>query len=224
NCVTLSKICSVFGVISTASVTFLLFLRFRAIYLHHRSLNALFFLIWLGNVGCIAMLFFAYSGSYSLEFGVSAYCVGVGYKPQYETIASLGPLVHDTCVFLAISYQLFQSSLSDKTVKETSLRHYVLGRNLPHFSRALFINGQMIYLITVIGSTSMMILTSIPSVLQPAYRQMLFLPQAALVSSVACRIFRNVRLGRILKESNNASDFNIPFTVSSTPQSGGGIA
>ncbi|THU90907.1 hypothetical protein K435DRAFT_863871 [Dendrothele bispora CBS 962.96] len=82
----------------------------------------------------------------------------------------------------------------------------------------------MIYLITVIGSTSMMILTSIPSVLQPAYRQMLFLPQAALVSSVACASSEMYDWGRILKESNNVSDFNIPFTISSTPQPGGGIA
>ncbi|THU94219.1 hypothetical protein K435DRAFT_860757 [Dendrothele bispora CBS 962.96] len=206
-----------------ASVTFLLFLRFRAIYLHRRSLIALFFAIWLGNVACIAMSLFVYSGFNSLEFGTSTYCVGIGYKPQYATIASLGPLVHDTCVFLAISYQLFQSGLSDITVKETPLGHYVLGRNLPHFSRALFINGQMLYLITVIGSTSAIILGSIPSVLQLAYRQILFLPQAALLSSVACRIFRNVRLRGVFNQSDSVSDLN-KYTIhnsGSTSQPGG---
>ncbi|THU94220.1 hypothetical protein K435DRAFT_900670 [Dendrothele bispora CBS 962.96] len=204
NCVVLGNTSSGFGVIALGSITFLFFLRFRGVYHDSRSLTILFFAIWLGNLGCACMAAFIWTKPYSVELAGSTYCSADGFRIPYASIAVIGPLVHDTCVFLAISYRLFQNSVPSSAQTKSDLRTYVLGKNLPRLHRVLFIDGQVLYLITVLGSTSATILLYIPSIPQP-YRLIIFLPQIALTSSVGCRVFRDTRLEKMVDQDSNLS-------------------
>jgi hypothetical protein len=123
----------------------------------------------------------------TLDFAGTLYCLEGGLKIKYASVTAIGALVHDTCVFLAISWRLLRwnelnSSLSSDTIgreigedsqgdgkrnqawrsstsvnanvnvnatmnglKKTTEK-YILGKNLPGFSRALLMDGQMLYL------------------------------------------------------------------------------
>ncbi|KAF5366855.1 hypothetical protein D9758_006458 [Tetrapyrgos nigripes] len=158
NCAALSYASVGFTITALGCVTFLFFLRLRAVYYNNHLVILLFFAIWLGNLACISMAALIYfPPPYPMKFAGTTYCVKDDLKIGYASITAIGPLVHDTCVFLAISYRLFKNSFPDGSgsgpghsveslKKSGDVEKYVLGKNLPHLSRALFQHGQLLYL------------------------------------------------------------------------------
>ncbi|KAJ7496548.1 hypothetical protein FB451DRAFT_1549650 [Mycena latifolia] len=71
---------------------------------------------------------------------------------------------------------------------------YVVGANLPAFSKALFVDGQMYYMITVLVNILATLLVYIPSI-SPVYHGVLVVPSTTLTSIMACRVYRNTKLG-----------------------------
>ncbi|KAF5372117.1 hypothetical protein D9758_005010 [Tetrapyrgos nigripes] len=269
NCYALSKSTQFLVVISLSSVTLLFFLRLRAIYSspsssshHHPSSSIfspitnnsnsiiiiLFFLLWLANVACASLTVLLISHTLSVDFGGTLWCLEDGIKIKYASVTAIGALVHDTCVFVAISWRLFRFGESGVTMRvdmptmsgpggdqnqnsvlgqskddgehdanhggsgvnlpvntvnglKKTTERYVLGKSLPKFSRALFMDGQMLYLITLIASLSTTLLLYIPSI-PTAYRLIADVPQVAILSALACAVFRDARLGRILERSS----------------------
>ncbi|THU95032.1 hypothetical protein K435DRAFT_798445 [Dendrothele bispora CBS 962.96] len=124
-------------VIALSSVTFLFFLRLRAIYEGNRWVAGVFFVLWLGNVASIA-----------LDFEGIILCIEQDIKIRNASITAIGALVYDTCIFIAISYRLLKNNTASernagfKTATET----FVLGKNLPRLSKVLFQDCQMLYL------------------------------------------------------------------------------
>ena len=76
--------------------------------------------------------------------GPTMYCVDADVPPSAYA-AIIAPLVHDTLVFIAISYRLVQNARIEGDIKQ-NFQIAMFGKYLPAFSRALLLDGQRYYL------------------------------------------------------------------------------
>ncbi|THU90936.1 hypothetical protein K435DRAFT_675095 [Dendrothele bispora CBS 962.96] len=197
NCQTLVLTSLSFCAVALSSVTLLFFLRLRAIFEDNLPIVGIFFVLWLGNVACASMLPLVFTGV-SLNFQGVTYCIGKDIRVRNASISAIGLLVHDTCVFIAISYRLLKNGMinDQKTSFRIVTKKFILGKNLPWCSKIFFQGSQLLYLITLVISASTVILLHIPSI-PIIYRVVADIPQMALLTSLACKVFRDLRLGKV---------------------------
>jgi hypothetical protein len=105
----------------------------------------IFGLLWIAVVGSSIAVPFGASGT---AIGKSCIITGIAtYVGAPGTIIA----VHDTAVFLAISFRLLANSHVEHTRREM-LRALFCGANLPAFSKTLFLDGQKYYMCVVVPS------------------------------------------------------------------------
>ncbi|KAJ7863160.1 hypothetical protein B0H13DRAFT_2237146 [Mycena leptocephala] len=186
---TMVEVCLAIAVPSTC---LLFFLRARAIFNKNPYLVLFFFLLWLSVAGSAATIPTAITAR---NIGPTKYCLNVGVKP-YAGAVGITPLIHDTTVFLAISWRLFQNSYA--TISTHSLggniRTFITGEYLPQFSRALLHDGQLYYLITVTANTLSVVMFYNNRV-APTYRVMFTVCNVMVTNAMACHVFRNTKFG-----------------------------
>lgn len=119
----------------------LFFFRLRAIYNHDRIVVACFFALWLGLLGCTLTIPLGVLGGF---IGDTKYCTET-FIPNSAYAAILAPLIHDTLVFIAITWRLAHNAYIDITLQE-GLRVAVFGKYLPAFTKGLLLDGQRYYL------------------------------------------------------------------------------
>ncbi|THU78732.1 hypothetical protein K435DRAFT_699546 [Dendrothele bispora CBS 962.96] len=197
NCQALVLTSLSFCAVALSSITLLFFLRLRAIFEDNLPIVGIFFVLWLGNVVCISRVPLISTGV-SLTFQGVTQCIEADIRVRNASISAIGVLVHDTCVFIAISYRFMKNgSINDqgagfKMVTKT----FIWGKNLPWYSKILFQGSQLLYLITLMISTSTVILLHIPSI-PIIYRIVADIPQMAILTSLTCKVFRDLRLGKV---------------------------
>jgi hypothetical protein len=180
-----------------SSTALLFFFRVRAIYDGNRYVTAAFFIMWLSVLGGSLTVVTTLSGAH---IGNTKYCTSTGFKP-YVSAANITIAIFDTCVFLAISWRLLAGSPVVTTRDDSALKKSTLfGRYLPHFSRALFQDGQNYYMyvlkcVRVAMVCNMLVvitnyLTGIPVI----YRIIFLFPSIALTNIMACYVFRHTKL------------------------------
>ncbi|KAJ6593084.1 hypothetical protein B0H19DRAFT_1010439 [Mycena capillaripes] len=175
--------------LSSGATSLLFFFRVRAIYDGHLLITSVFAFLWVCVVGTAIMV--PLLGSHSHAASVGSACIVTGV-PSDLWVTGTVLTVHDTSVFLAISYRLLANSHVDYTGRE-KVRAIFRGPNLHAFSKALFLDGQKYYMIAVVANVvtiSMVCATSI----SPVYRGTLAIPNIALTSIMACRVYRNAKL------------------------------
>ncbi|KAF9070705.1 hypothetical protein BDP27DRAFT_1323276 [Rhodocollybia butyracea] len=207
--VTLTLTASAINVIAIVFTLFQFLLRVKVIYCEGNRLKTGFFVVlWMVASGGTSM---------TLAFGIPGCTI-----PSVDFsfwVPVLAVLVFDSCVFLAISYQIFKlslmlvstdpqfSPLGDEfgTGSRTrlsftqSLKTRLLalaGKGLPSLFQAILHDGQFYYLIssaTGVTTLSLLLNTS----LLPAYRPLLVPIHSVLVNITAGYVFREVRLGRM---------------------------
>ena len=81
------------------------------------------------------------------NIGPTDYCLNVGLEP-YAAAAAIIPLVHDTLIWLCISWRLLMGSHIDYSSYGhlEALKIIMSGKGLPAFSKALLHDGQLYYL------------------------------------------------------------------------------
>ncbi|KAJ7660629.1 hypothetical protein B0H17DRAFT_846997, partial [Mycena rosella] len=180
---------NVFYPIGVSASAFLFFFRVRAIYGGNRLVTAIFGFLWLAVLG----------SSITIPFGVSAGKLGdpseciVARVEAYVGASGITLAVHDTLVFFAISYRLVSDvEQMQQQTRGTQLKMLFSGTHLPAFSKALFADGQMYYMITVVINIVAILLVYIPTV-SPVYRGLLSVPDVTLTSIMACRVYRNTK-------------------------------
>ncbi len=120
----------------------LFFFRAKAVYGPHRLIVILFGLLWIAVLAsCITVPF----GGGAINIGDTRYCLTSELK-AYTGAAGIVPTVHDTVVFLAVSYKLMSHSFVEPTGFRGNVQTFTLGTHLPAFSRALFRDGQLYYM------------------------------------------------------------------------------
>lgn len=167
-------------------------------------------LLWMGT--CITMAFTVVDAKTTHVPGTK-YCA---YTVANETLLANGVvfLGFDTFVFLAISHKIASSHLDvDVVERGIKWRTVLWGRTLPRLSRVVIRGGQKYYLwvffkaleffslmlitplyrITLCLQVPVLVLTAMPSV-SPNVKLMVTFPLGCLAASMACRVFRNLKM------------------------------
>jgi len=123
NCVRAQTLEMVAFCLSLASTSFLFFLRAAAVYDRNPIFRTFLFTVWLSVLASAILLPVGVRGS---NIGITQYCT-TGSAKGYIAAIPITPLIHDTCVFLAISWRLLQNSYLEESasapgLSESSLR------------------------------------------------------------------------------------------------------
>ena len=141
HCAAFETITDAFYPVSLGASALLFFLRLRAIYNRDRIVVFLFFLLWLSLVGTTMIVPIVTIGA---NIGDTKYCIDADVPPV--TYAGLlSPLIHDTLVFVAISWRLVTNAHREMGLKE-GIQTALYGKYLPSFTRGLLKDGQKYYL------------------------------------------------------------------------------
>ncbi|KZT12693.1 uncharacterized protein LAESUDRAFT_668555 [Laetiporus sulphureus 93-53] len=167
----------------------LFFFRIRAVFSGNLYVQAFFFVVWLSVV---AGSFTIIEAVKATNIGPTPYCLNASLK-AYVSAAGITPLIHDTLVFLAISFRLVMNAHGDDRLT-TRVRTFWSGKYLPAISKALLQDGQAYYIITVTSNLLTVIMVYVYSV-PVTYRTMFTVPNIFLTNAMACRVFRGTRLG-----------------------------
>ncbi|KAJ8518268.1 hypothetical protein ONZ45_g4624 [Pleurotus djamor] len=174
----------------------LFFFRVRAIFNGNPPVVALFSILWLATVAGSITVPFAINGTH---IGPTDHCINSGVKP-FSSAGIIISTVNDTLVFIFISWRLLETTTFDETWKGR-IRSFFQGKGLPAFSQSLLQSGQEYYLITVGGNILTMGMILAPASLPPVFHAMFTVPNIAIGNSMACRVYRDIRFGRISSTS-----------------------
>ncbi|KIK69457.1 hypothetical protein GYMLUDRAFT_35521 [Collybiopsis luxurians FD-317 M1] len=186
NCNAANIVIDSFYPVGIAGSCLLFFFRARAVYQGHRYVIAFFAFLWVTVLGaCIVVPF----GTVSINNGPTKYCVSTNVT-AYTGAAVIVPTVHDTIVFLAVSFKL--TAYSFATAR--TFRERLLGTHLPAFTKAMFRDGQTYYLITVLGNLLTISLMYAP--VNGEVQTALTIPNVMLTNVMACYVYRHLVLSR----------------------------
>ncbi|KAJ7622683.1 hypothetical protein B0H17DRAFT_1290103 [Mycena rosella] len=192
-CNTAYVVFTAFYPIGISASAFLFFFRVHAIYGGDRLVTAIFGFLWLAVLG--SSITVPTLGT-AVKSGDSSECIVTRVEVfMYVGASGIILSVHDTLVFFAISYRLVSNfRLMQQQTLGTQLKMLFTGAHLPALPQVLFADGQMYYMITVVTNIVSMLLVYIPTV-SPPYRGILVVPSMTLTSIMACRVYRNTKLG-----------------------------
>ncbi|KAI0795902.1 hypothetical protein C8Q75DRAFT_351708 [Abortiporus biennis] len=207
DCHALAKVIGTFAALSLCANCFLFFLRVRAVFHQQPHVIGFFFFLWIAVV----------AGTLSAPFGVDGthiqptqHCVNSNVK-QFASAGIIIVAVHDLSVFLAISWRLSKYVLPES--RTARFKAFLSGKGLGRLSRSLLQTGQLYYLATVGLNIVAMVVILTPSV-PPVLAAMFTIPNIALQNAMACRVFRQIKLG-VLK--NPANTTGMPAKSITTP-------
>ncbi|KAF8171183.1 hypothetical protein K438DRAFT_1982173 [Mycena galopus ATCC 62051] len=178
--------------IAVSSSAFLFFWRVRAIYGASRVVTVIFGVLWLA---VLATSITVPVGGRATSVGDPPQCVTLARHGAYAGSSGITITIHDTIVFFAISYRLIANFGHAQQTRGDQVRELFTGTNLPAFSKSLFTDGQMYYMVTVVSNivTTVLVYVRLSSSL---YHGLLVIPNVTLTSMMACRVYRNTVLGR----------------------------
>ncbi|KAF9471757.1 hypothetical protein BDN70DRAFT_887762 [Pholiota conissans] len=191
NCKAFETITDAFYPVSLGFSALLFFIRLRAIYNRDRLVVAFFFILWLGLLGTTMIVPITILGA---NIGPTKYCIDADV-PNAVYAAILSPLIHDTLVFIAITYRLVKNAHMEMGFKD-GVAVAISGKYLPVFTRGLLKDGQKYYLLSLISNIVTVIMVFDTSVPIPM-RSMCATPNIVITNIMACRVYRNTRFGLI---------------------------
>ncbi|CAK5266326.1 unnamed protein product [Mycena citricolor] len=188
NCSTMFRVFDSFYPVATSATSLLFFFRVRGVYASALVPTIVFGTLWLGVLATSVTIPI---GGRAIPIGPTDYCLITSVAP-YVGAAAIMVTIHDTAVYLAISYCLVTNTHIVQTNGQL-FRALICGKYLPSFSRSLFVDGQVYYMVSVISNILVTLMVYLP--VSPLYHGLLAVPNMALTSVMACRVYRNTRLG-----------------------------
>jgi hypothetical protein len=197
-------------IIALPSTSALFFFRVRAVYCDNRTIMAFFGFLLFALFGTSFLIPFSPTAAH---VGPTQRCMVIEQK-RYGAIPSVINFTLDTLVFFAISFRIISCSIENHSFRAL-LRSFFRGDGLFSLSRSLLHSGQLYYCATFGLNLVVMVLNIAP--VSPVY-VVFCIPNIALESSMACRVFRGIRLGTIedtasfgLKSSSGPSACPVPI-------------
>ncbi|KAH7924531.1 hypothetical protein BV22DRAFT_1090750 [Leucogyrophana mollusca] len=200
HCSAFQKAVNISFPVAASATSLLFFFRVRAVYSGNNLITLLFFCLWLSVLGGSLVLIDAVTAT---TIGPTNYCIDDEIKLSAGA-AAITPLIHDTLVFVAISWRLSMISYVEDNPK-TRAKAFLYGKYLPAFSRTLLRDGQLYYLITV-GSNLLTVVMIYMSAVPVPYRTMFPVPNVMLTNAMACHVFRSTKLGVITEDGTAFGD------------------
>ncbi|RDB23054.1 hypothetical protein Hypma_009726 [Hypsizygus marmoreus] len=193
HCQLTEKIQCVIYHMAFSSTALLFFLRVRAIFKENKLVVAFFFILWLSVLG--TSLTIAATGGASM-IGPTAYCFPRFIRP-YAISSPVTFTIHDSFVFLAISWRLM-TSLWGEAGRKKNVKSIIFGKYLPGFSRAILQDGQVYYLISISSNILALILTFFPEI--TFSHGFMFVVNCTVTHMMACIVFRRTKFGNIRED------------------------
>ncbi|KAL4067975.1 hypothetical protein V8B97DRAFT_1939408 [Scleroderma yunnanense] len=193
NCRSMAISMTVFCVVSVMSSDFLFLTRVCAVYYDNKLVCFVFILLWICNAGALCLLF---TGIHFMEIAHTEKCITTKGE-KYVAVSFLVPLFFDTMVYIAIMIKLLPSRKQNE--KKVTRRSIFRVESLPRLSHAIMRGGQQYYLIKVCCSVIMTILWLIPSI-PSTFQVASSVPVIGLTSSMACRVYRKLKLEMLDKD------------------------
>ncbi|KAK7443784.1 hypothetical protein VKT23_015565 [Stygiomarasmius scandens] len=195
--------------ITKATTSLLSSLRVRAIYNGTPKVQRSFLLLWLINVAGDCLSFLVVRADQLPNVPIKM-CYFVRIHRDLIAVAFFIRLLHDTLVFSAISYRLLTLSPVQERLeggfnpKVTKIRDQIIefftGSNMPLFSKTLLKDGQLYYLVSTLSIVIVVVLVFVHAV-EDNYLVFALTTYVAVFNSMACYVFRHVKLGRIREET-----------------------
>ncbi|THU81159.1 hypothetical protein K435DRAFT_937761, partial [Dendrothele bispora CBS 962.96] len=186
-----------FFVLVVGSTLGLLYLRARAICLDHPLIRSLLLTLWLATVGSSFVAFFVVNATPSPDKALSSCIITLDHFSAGAALA-LTAMIHDTAVFVAISWKMYKfvhpSRSGNYSYKEVTFFILSPTARSPLW-KCILQDGQIFYLISLFWEVLVTILALMSSI-GPYYRFFMLSVHLIIVNSMACHVFRNVRLGR----------------------------
>jgi hypothetical protein len=204
NCQTLQYALGSLFAIAVPANSLLFFFRIRAVFDRQRWVVWCFGILWLCVLGGSLTIPFAIFG---IHIGPTQYCVNSLVK-SYASTGVVVSTVNDTLVFLAISWSILSRQRTESRAKS----FFKGGSNLPVVSHALLSGGQLYYFITIFVNLVTTIMLMTPSV-PPVLRAICTVPNIGLENAMACRVFRDLKLG--LSTDSHTNQSSLPIKASS---------
>jgi len=196
--------------IAIPSTTLLFFFRVRAVYLDNKYVIGTFAVMWLG---VLATSITATQQGGATRIGPTNYCIFViDVRSPFILASVVIPFINDTLGFCAVTWRLTMNSQINPTFK-SSFKSMAFGHYLPIFSRALLQDGQIYFLWvpqnhtntyeskfpkllrSTVGIYVLTIITAYSKSIPPAYSTMFGVSIVAVMNALACRMYRNTKLG-----------------------------
>ncbi|KAF8532312.1 hypothetical protein JB92DRAFT_1313095 [Gautieria morchelliformis] len=171
--------------VAIPSTSLLFFFRIRAVFDRQKWIVAFFVVLWLATLGGAITVPFAITGGHIAN---TNRCQPTAVKP-FSSASIIASTCNDTLVFIAISWRIIT-----RTTVNSRAQSFFCGGNLPYLSRELLRGGQQYYLVTVGGNVIIMAMILSPAT-PPLLKDMFPVINMALENSMACRVFRNIKLG-----------------------------
>ncbi|KAJ7744648.1 hypothetical protein B0H16DRAFT_988020 [Mycena metata] len=159
--------------ISVSATACLFFFRVRAIF-HGELLATIIF-------GCLWLVVLASS----IATTIAGNAIGVGDP----TVCVVAPR-HFPAAFFGFSGD---RDNAEQQAPVEQVKVFFSGANLPAFPKSLFMDGQIYYMITVVANIVVTVMTFVP--VSPVYHGFLVIPNVTITSIMACRVYRNTKLG-----------------------------
>ncbi|KZP16261.1 hypothetical protein FIBSPDRAFT_866100 [Athelia psychrophila] len=215
NCAALVAGLTTISSVAIASTSFLFFLRVRAVYLRSRTITILFGALWVvtSSVGI------GFSALAALDVDRVPYTPYCNSTSKHNYIPVTMAFVHDTMVFLAISYRLATDAVAaaDRRSRVLSI---VTGKGLFSLSRSLMKGGQLYYLAATLTFIANLAMMASPSIHYGWYYAFAGL-YIGFTNTVACFVFRGVALGQIEKTPTQhgltSTAINVAFQMDVLP-------
>ncbi|KDR73157.1 hypothetical protein GALMADRAFT_158289 [Galerina marginata CBS 339.88] len=220
HCARIARVMSGILAVAISSTSLLFFLRLRGVYKDNIYVVFSFFILWLAVCGGSLADAITIIGT---NVGPTKYCTQ-GNFTSVVSMSGLVVVVDDTLVFLAISWRVMKFSPSNVWTLKSTLTRFFRGTDLPAFAKALLQDGQAYYLSTIFFSFATTIITYTGSI-SPVYRAMFGNPNLMLMNVMACRVFRNTKLG-LYRESTSTviSNRSYPMTRHNSYSTQGGMS
>ncbi|KAF9471946.1 hypothetical protein BDN70DRAFT_973215 [Pholiota conissans] len=193
-----------------SSTSLLFVLRVCAVYNNSNLPRTFFGITWLAVAASTLVVSLGMEAS---NIGTTRYCIYTRNTP-YIALTFIVSLLHETFVFVAITWRLLQNTHVDCNLRR-GFRIVVFGHYLPIFSKTLLQDGQIYYLTTITTSLLTVILLYLP--FAPSYKILFTLPNIVLVNIMACHVFRSTKLGRRCADESMIDTAHLRFnTVAAT--------
>ncbi|KAL4248817.1 hypothetical protein ABKN59_004002 [Abortiporus biennis] len=187
--------------VSVACLNCLLFVfRITAVFNSNKSVVRFFWLLWLSVVGLsiyAATTINTNKSNLGLQLGPTVYCVALDVK-RITSIGIIAVAAHDTLIWLAISWKLIMDSADYVSTRKAKVNAVLTGAGMGRITRTLFTSAQLYYFVTISTNIATVIIIFLPSTLIPKFYQSV--PEninVAILNLVACRVYRQLRLGLI---------------------------
>ncbi|THU81769.1 hypothetical protein K435DRAFT_692851, partial [Dendrothele bispora CBS 962.96] len=200
SCVVAAIFQGIFWSLVVSSTHALLYLRARAICVGHRLVRNILLILWLAVV-CASFTVFVIWDFIPSPDETEIKCIPIA--KHLNTVGTAGvmtALVHNTAVFAAISWRMYIIRGSEGDDHKTMNLFIPVPTEKSTLWKCILQDGQIYYLLSLFWELLETILMVAPS-LNPYYRTFLFPVHITIINSLACHVFRNVRLGKFQEQT-----------------------